>query len=62
MEGSMEIFLAEFLAISIGLAGALIILIRITTLWFGIALGLIFLLIVTKNLEKKRQFDNKDKR
>jgi uncharacterized protein (TIRG00374 family) len=50
MEGSMELFLKDFLAISTALATALIILIRVSTLWFGIAIGLIFLLIVTKNL------------
>ena len=54
MEGSMELFLAEFLIISAALAGALIILTRIATLWFGIALGLFFLLIATKNLKKDK--------
>lgn len=52
MEGSMEIFLASILAIPTALAGALIILIRMTTLWFGVTLGLIFLLLVTNQLEK----------
>ncbi len=51
MEGSMEVFLRDFLAISAALATALIIIIRVSTLWFGIAIGLIFLLIVTKNLK-----------
>ena len=51
MEGSMEVFLAQFLIISAASAGALIILTRIATLWFGIALGLIFLLIVTKKMK-----------
>ncbi len=51
MEGSMELFLMDFLIISVSLAGALIILTRIATLWFGIALGLVFLLFVTKRLD-----------
>ncbi|MHA1974063.1 MAG: lysylphosphatidylglycerol synthase transmembrane domain-containing protein [Candidatus Hodarchaeales archaeon] len=51
MEGSMEVFLADFLRISAALAGALIILIRFTTLWFGVGLGLIILLIVVKRLD-----------
>ena len=50
MEGSMEVFLADLLKIAAPLAGALIILIRLTTLWFGVGLGLIFLLIVVKRL------------
>ena len=52
MEGSMEVFLADLLKIGTALAGALIILIRLTTLWFGVGLGLAFLLIVVKRLEK----------
>jgi len=51
VEGSMEIFLATILAINIALAGALIILIRLTTLWFGVALGTIFLLWLTKTVK-----------
>lgn len=50
MEGSMELFLVNLLVISLSTAGALVILIRSTTLWFGVALGLIFLLIVTQRL------------
>ena len=57
MEGSMELFLGEFLIISTAMAGALIILIRLSTLWFGIALGLIILLFVTKSLENKTAID-----
>lgn len=52
MEGSMELLLADLLTIKPPLAGALIILIRMTTLWFGVTLGLIFLLLVMKQLEK----------
>ena len=52
MEGSMELFLADLLVISLPLAGALIILIRMTTLWFGVTLGLIFLLLVMKQLDR----------
>jgi uncharacterized protein (TIRG00374 family) len=52
MEGSMEVFLAEFLIIGTATAGALIILTRIATLWFGIAVGLIFLLIITNKIKK----------
>ncbi|MHA1978526.1 MAG: lysylphosphatidylglycerol synthase transmembrane domain-containing protein [Candidatus Hodarchaeales archaeon] len=55
MEGSMELFLAQFLIISTALAGALIILTRIVTLWFGIALGLIFLLIVSNRINKSHK-------
>ncbi|MFX0184854.1 MAG: YbhN family protein [Candidatus Hodarchaeota archaeon] len=51
-EGSMELFLAHILRTSLPLAGALIILIRVSTLWFGVTLGLIFLLLVTKRLTK----------
>ena len=58
MEGSMEIFIAGFLSISAALAGALIILIRLTTLWFGITLGLIFLFLVNKSIENKHQVKN----
>ncbi len=52
MEGSMEVFLADLLKIGTALAAALIILIRLTTLWFGVSLGLVFLLIITKKVEK----------
>jgi uncharacterized protein (TIRG00374 family) len=55
MEGSMELFLAEFLIISTALAGALIILTRIATLWFGIGLGLVFLLIATQKMENQKE-------
>jgi len=51
-EGSMELFLAHLLETSLPLAGALIILIRVSTLWFGVTLGLIFLLLVSKRLSK----------
>ncbi len=52
VEVSMELFLASLLVISVPLAGALIILTRMTTLWFGVALGVIFLLIVTKSINE----------
>jgi uncharacterized protein (TIRG00374 family) len=55
MEGSMELFLAEFLIISTALAGALIILTRVATLWFGIGLGLVFLLIATQKMENQKE-------
>jgi uncharacterized protein (TIRG00374 family) len=54
MEGSMEILLVNFLAISLSTAGALVILVRLTTLWFGVSLGLVFLLLITKRLGKIR--------
>ncbi|MFX0087337.1 MAG: YbhN family protein, partial [Candidatus Hodarchaeota archaeon] len=50
VEGSMEIFMADLLAITTALAGALIILIRMTTLWFGVGLGVIFLLLMMRNI------------
>ncbi|MFW9904555.1 MAG: YbhN family protein [Candidatus Thorarchaeota archaeon] len=52
MEGSMELLLVNFLAINSSTAGALVILVRLTTLWFGVSLGLIFLLLITKRLGK----------
>ncbi|MFX0122764.1 MAG: lysylphosphatidylglycerol synthase transmembrane domain-containing protein [Candidatus Hodarchaeota archaeon] len=52
MEGSMELFLVSLLVISLSTAGALVILIRLTTLWFGVTLGLIFLLLFTQKLGK----------
>lgn len=52
VEGSMEFFLADLLTITAGLAGALIILIRLTTLWFGLGLGVIFLLLIMKNINE----------
>ena len=52
VEGSMELFLANLLVISLPLAGALIILIRLTTLWFGVSLGVIFLIIVTRRISR----------
>ncbi|UCG03317.1 MAG: flippase-like domain-containing protein [Candidatus Heimdallarchaeota archaeon] len=52
MEGSMELFLVNLLVISLSTAGALVILIRMTTLWFGVTLGLIFLLLITQRLGK----------
>ncbi len=52
MEGSMELFLVNFLVISLSTAGALVILIRMTTLWFGVTLGLIFLMVITQRLRK----------
>jgi uncharacterized protein (TIRG00374 family) len=55
VEVSMELFLANLLIISAPLAGALIIVTRMTTLWFGVALGVVVLLIVTKNIEKRTQ-------
>lgn len=58
MEGSMELFLREFLIISTATAGALIILIRLTTLWFGIGLGLIVLFFMAKSLEKNKDTSN----
>jgi len=53
VEVSMELFLANILVISASLAGALIIVTRVTTLWFGVALGVVFLLIVTRNIDKR---------
>ncbi|MFX1515627.1 MAG: YbhN family protein [Promethearchaeota archaeon] len=51
MEGSMELFLFNLLEIEkLSTAGALVILIRVTTLWFGVTLGLIFLLLITQRL------------
>jgi uncharacterized protein (TIRG00374 family) len=50
MELSMDLLLVNFLVIRPSDAGALVILIRITTLWFGVTLGLIFLLIIAKRL------------
>ena len=50
MEGSMELLLVNLLVISLSTAGALVILIRVTTLWFGVTLGLVFLLLITKRL------------
>ncbi len=58
VEGSMEVFLAAFLAINLALAGALIILIRLTTLWFGVALGAIFLLWMTRITNSKTEIGN----
>jgi len=52
VEVSMELFLANLLVISIPLAGALIIVTRLTTLWFGVALGVVVLLFVTKSLNE----------
>ncbi len=52
MEGSMELFLVNLLVISLSTAGALVILIRMTTLWFGVTLGLVFLLLITQRLGK----------
>ncbi|MFX0014128.1 MAG: YbhN family protein [Promethearchaeota archaeon] len=52
MEGSMEVFLVNLLVISLSTAGALVILIRMTTLWFGVTLGLVFLIIITKRLRE----------
>ncbi|MFX0049674.1 MAG: lysylphosphatidylglycerol synthase transmembrane domain-containing protein [Candidatus Hermodarchaeota archaeon] len=57
-EGSMEIFLADIMKTSLSLAGALIILIRLTTLWFGVTLGLITLIMVTRKINKISQLDN----
>lgn len=53
VEGSMELFLANLLVISLPLAGALIILIRLTTLWFGVSLGIIFLMVVTRRISRE---------
>ena len=57
VEGSMELFLADLLAISLPLAGSLIILIRLTTLWFGVSLGTIFLIIVTRRISREQHKD-----
>jgi uncharacterized protein (TIRG00374 family) len=51
-EGSMELFLADIMKTSLSLAGALIILIRMTTLWFGVTLGLIILILVIRRLNE----------
>lgn len=53
VEVSMELFLATLLVITVPLAGALIILTRMTTLWFGLALGVCCLVLVTRNINEK---------
>jgi len=58
-EGSMELFLADLLDTSLPVAGALIILIRFATLWFGVTVGLIFLIIVTRHLKEKEKLGDK---
>ncbi|MFW9856177.1 MAG: YbhN family protein [Candidatus Thorarchaeota archaeon] len=49
-EGSMEVFLSNLLQTSPPLAGALIILTRMTTLWFGVSVGLVFLGVASRSL------------
>ncbi|MFW9777485.1 MAG: YbhN family protein [Candidatus Heimdallarchaeota archaeon] len=49
-EGSIEIFLSDLLSTEPPIAGALIILTRVCTLWFGVAIGLVFLGISNRSL------------
>lgn len=51
-EGSMELFLSNLLSTSPPLAGALIILIRMCTLWFGVSVGLVFLGLANRSISK----------
>ncbi|MHA2243686.1 MAG: lysylphosphatidylglycerol synthase transmembrane domain-containing protein [Candidatus Hodarchaeales archaeon] len=51
MEGGLEFFLMDLLQTDYTLSVALTLLIRFTTLWFGVGIGLIFLLWSTKELK-----------
>ncbi len=55
MEGGLEFFVIDLLKIEYTLSVALTLLIRFTTLWFGVGIGLVFLLWSTKELEEKNQ-------
>jgi uncharacterized protein (TIRG00374 family) len=51
MEGGLEFFAMNLLLIEYTRSVALTLLIRFTTLWFGVTLGLVFLLLVTRQLD-----------
>lgn len=50
MEGGLGFLVIDILKVSLTISVALTLVIRFTTLWFGVGLGLVFLLIVVRDL------------
>ncbi|MHA2033011.1 MAG: lysylphosphatidylglycerol synthase transmembrane domain-containing protein, partial [Candidatus Kariarchaeaceae archaeon] len=50
MEGGLGFFVIDILNVGFTVSVALTLVIRFTTLWFGVGLGLVFLLILTRDL------------
>lgn len=53
MEGGLEFFVIDLLSVNYTLSVALTLLIRFTTLWFGVSIGLVFLLWSIKSIERE---------
>lgn len=60
MEGGLGLFVIDLLGVSASLSVALTLLIRLSTLWFGVCLGLIFLIWNINDINKKKMFFSKE--